>query len=248
MTTKQKHRVCNVIFLALFFLMLIIFNQANATIYKCTIIDPLDKYMESESNANKEKTVYSDEPCDDNAKQNIVVIQPSSIQSTPQSNSQQDLDSLVTQAVLKQDFTTAKRLATTKGHWRLIAIAEGNARVIAQLPTQQVIVNNPQAINEAQYQVIQPNNGITTSRTILWPYGYQVNNRPYRFRHGYGVFNKRGQGFGRVKRRHNDYSNRHKGLRGPRGMNKGAGSVGKPRNRTTNAKTFGVKAHAFGKK
>lgn len=101
-------------------------TQANAQVYKCTFVDDVTR---------QNKVVYTDSPCGKAQKQTLTAIQTKSqltIQ-TPQTSPTTQLaqanavDSAVTSAVLSRDFKLAKSLAATKEHWRLIAIAEGEA-------------------------------------------------------------------------------------------------------------------------
>ena len=98
-------------------------TQANAQVYKCTFIDNVTR---------QNKVVYTDSPCGKAQKQTLTAIQDKS-QMTAQTAQTTQLaqtnavDSAVTRAVLSRDFKLAKSLATTKEHWRLLAIAEGEA-------------------------------------------------------------------------------------------------------------------------
>jgi hypothetical protein len=104
-------------------LVLIIFaSNAYAGVYKCTFWDERTK---------QSKVVYTDVQCAKSSKQTLTEIQATSSSkvstrdifsnNVPSDNA----DQLVTRAVLNRDFKLAKSLATTKEHWRLIAIAEG---------------------------------------------------------------------------------------------------------------------------
>ncbi len=105
-------------------------SAAFAQVYKCTFTD---------NQLHQNKVVYTDMPCGKTAKQFITDISEiSKINVKNQSlvNSNGGLDHAVTQAVLNRNFALAKSLATSKEHWRLIAITE-NAN-----PTATVSVNN----------------------------------------------------------------------------------------------------------
>ncbi len=99
-------------------------SHVNAQVYKCTFVDDATR---------QNKVVYTDSPCHQAQKQTLTVIQtkssPLSAQAlqTAQLAQASAVDSAVTRAVLSRDFKLAKSLATTKEHWRLIAIAEGEA-------------------------------------------------------------------------------------------------------------------------
>lgn len=94
-----------------------------AQVYKCTFVG---------DEARQNKVVYTDMPCSKASKQTLTAIQA---KSQPNAQNQQaaklaqanTLDESVTRAVLSRDFALAKSLATTKEHWRLIAIAEGES-------------------------------------------------------------------------------------------------------------------------
>lgn len=112
----------------------------SAQVYKCTLAD----------NATRQtKVIYTDAPCTKAAKQTLTSIQVKS-NNFAQSAQQQDLvspdlaklDSAVTNAVLNRDFKLAKSLASTKEHWRLIAIAEGE-------PPQLVVANTQPVVSRA---------------------------------------------------------------------------------------------------
>ncbi len=112
-------------------------SHVNAQVYKCTYVDDATR---------QNKVVYSDSPCGKAEKQTLTAIQtkspPLSVQAlqTAQLAQASAVDSAVTRAVLNQDFKLAKSLATTKEHWRLIAIAEEEAA------PQPVIVVSNQAV------------------------------------------------------------------------------------------------------
>lgn len=92
-------------------------THVNAQVYKCAYVDDVTR---------QNKVVYTDSPCGKAQKQTLTAIQ---VKSTLNAQLMQAaaLDSAVTRAVFKRDFKLAKSLATTKEHWRLIAIAEGEA-------------------------------------------------------------------------------------------------------------------------
>jgi hypothetical protein len=103
--------------------MLIFASLAFAQVYKCTFKDEVTR---------QNKVVYSDSPCGKAEKQTLTAIQAKSqsniqAQQTTQLAQANALDLAVTNAVLGRDFKLAKSLATTKEHWRLIAIAESEA-------------------------------------------------------------------------------------------------------------------------
>lgn len=94
-------------------------SHASADVYKCTSFD---------RQSNQQQIVYTDTPCDERGdervKQTLI-----SVQTNPNSAAEMaddsTLDVKVARAVLKRDFQLAKSLATTKEHWRLISMAEG---------------------------------------------------------------------------------------------------------------------------
>lgn len=95
----------------------------NAQVYKCTSANVA---------AGQSKVIYTDAPCIKSSKQTLTNIQAKSKFSAQAAQTAQlvnvnQLDSAVTSAVLNRDFKLAKSLANTKEHWRLIAIAEGEA-------------------------------------------------------------------------------------------------------------------------
>lgn len=106
-------------------------THANAEVYKCTSADSV---------TGKNKVVYSDAPCAKSEKQTLTAIplQSQLAKQTPEATPAATLDAAVASAVLSRDFKLAKSLAATKEHWRLIAIAEGEA------VTQPLIVANSQ--------------------------------------------------------------------------------------------------------
>lgn len=94
---------------------IIVSSQAIADVYKCTTFD---------GQSNHERIVYTDKPCGEQVKQTRINI-PSYPIDTAVTTDQKILDLKVTQAVLARDFILAKSIATSKEHWRLISMAEG---------------------------------------------------------------------------------------------------------------------------
>lgn len=98
-------------------------TNAQAQVYKCTLAD---------NETRQNKVIYTDVPCGKSGKQSLTDIQtqsPYGEQNFQVTKSSQEnaLDEAVTRAVLNRDFKLAKSLASTKEHWRLIAIAEGES-------------------------------------------------------------------------------------------------------------------------
>lgn len=89
-------------------------NHATADVYKCTSFD---------RQSNQQQIVYTDTPCEERDKQTLISVQTNPINAAEADDS--TLDVKVARAVLKRDFQLAKSLATTKEHWRLISMAEG---------------------------------------------------------------------------------------------------------------------------
>jgi hypothetical protein len=123
-------------------------NNAAAQVYKCTFAD---------KDSRQNKVVYTDTLCGKTGKQTLTDIQVKSplgeqnLQTAKlaQTNA---LDEVVTRAVLRRDFKLAKSLATSKEHWRLIAIAEGEAPVQPSVQAVPVLIvqNNDNACDEAK--------------------------------------------------------------------------------------------------
>jgi len=90
-------------------------SHANAAVYKCTTVD---------HQTNQQQIIYTDTPCGEQNKQTLLNVQTNSI-NTPEMSEDSALDIKIANAVLKRDFQLAKSLATTKEHWRLISMAEG---------------------------------------------------------------------------------------------------------------------------
>jgi hypothetical protein len=122
--TKMKLHQYLFTFAVFLFTTLLFTTQVNAQVYKCTFVDVATR---------QSKVVYTDSPCQQTQKQMLTAIQtkspPQNIQAlqTAQLAQVSALDAAVTRAVLDRDFKLAKSIATTKEHWRLIAIAEGEA-------------------------------------------------------------------------------------------------------------------------
>jgi hypothetical protein len=119
-------------------------NNAAAQVYKCTFAD---------KDSRQNKVVYTDTPCGKTGKQTLTDIQVKSALGeqnlqTAKLAQANALDEVVTRAVLKRDFKLAKSLATSKEHWRLIAIAEGEAPV--QTAPVLVVQNNDNTCDEAK--------------------------------------------------------------------------------------------------
>ncbi len=117
-------------------------SHVNAQVYKCTFVDDATR---------QNKVVYTDSPCHQAQKQTLTAIQtkspPLSAQAlqTVQLAQASAVDSAVTRAVLNQDFKLAKSLATTKEHWRLISIAEGEAA-----PQPLTVVNSQPIVSQVE--------------------------------------------------------------------------------------------------
>jgi hypothetical protein len=122
--------------------------HANAEVYKCTFADSV---------SGQNKVIYSDAPCGKSEKQTLTAIQLQSqlAKKTPEVTPLMQaaaLDTAVARAVLSRDFKLAKSLAITKEHWRLIAIAEGEA--VAQpliVANSQPTVSREEECAEAKY-------------------------------------------------------------------------------------------------
>jgi hypothetical protein len=124
-------------------------THANAEVYKCTFADSV---------TGQNKVVYSDTPCAKSEKQTTLItiqLQSQLAKKTPETTPLMQaaaVDAAVTRAVLSRDFKLAKSLATTKEHWRLIAIAEGGA--VAQpliVANNQPTVSREEECAEAKY-------------------------------------------------------------------------------------------------
>ncbi len=124
---------------AVFSIIFAVANSAAAQVYKCTFVD---------KDSHQNKVIYTDAPCAMTSKQTLTDIQTASQlnaqnQQTIPVAQENSVDQAVTRAVLSRDFKLAKALATTKEHWRLIAVAEGEAPSnIEEAPQQQVAQNN----------------------------------------------------------------------------------------------------------
>jgi hypothetical protein len=131
----------------------------NAQVYKCTSANVA---------AGQSKVIYTDAPCIKSSKQTLTNIQAKSnfsaqaVQTAQLVNANQ-LDSAVTSAVLKRDFKLAKSLANTKEHWRLIAIAEGEAP-----PAPLTVANVQPAVSRAEECAQAKDNFEYVSRNS-WP-------------------------------------------------------------------------------
>jgi hypothetical protein len=128
--------------------MIILPSLAFAQVYKCTFKDEATRQT---------KVVYSDSPCGKAEKQTLTAIQAKSQldiqtqQTTPLAQAKA-LDLAVTNAVLSRDFKLAKSLATTKEHWRLIAIAEGEtAPQVLTVANSQPVVSREAECAQATY-------------------------------------------------------------------------------------------------
>ena len=132
---------------------------ANAQVYKCTSVDGVTR---------QHKVVYSDAACGKAEKQTLTAIQAKSqfnIQTSQISQATQlvqanAINSAVTRAVLNQDFKLAKSLAISKEHWRLIAIAEGEAA-----PQPLIVANSRPEISRADECAQAKDNFESVSRT-----------------------------------------------------------------------------------
>jgi hypothetical protein len=139
--TKMKLHQYLFTFTVFLFTSLVFTTQLNAQVYKCTFVDDATR---------QGKVVYTDSPCQQAQKQTLTAIQtkspPLSLQAlqTTQLAQVSALDAAVTRAVLDRDFKLAKSIATTKEHWRLIAIAEG-----ASAPPVLAVASNQTEVSRA---------------------------------------------------------------------------------------------------
>lgn len=171
---------------------------ANAQVYKCIFIDGVTR---------QNKVVYTDAPCGKAERQTLTAIQAKSqlTTETPQASQTTQLaqanalDSAVTRAVLSRDFKLAESLATTKEHWRLIAIAEGEAA-----PQPLIVANSRPEISRADECAQAKDNFESVSRTswrdkdlvaakksvmyVACGVPEPVQNRPILIGHTYGGF------------------------------------------------------------
>lgn len=136
--------------------------QVNAQVYKCAHVDDVTR---------QHKVVYSDSPCTKTEKQTLIDIQAKSQVSaqtmlTTQLASVSTVDAAVTRAVLNQEFKLAKSLATTKEHWRLIAIAEGESA--PQPLPQPLIVANTQAVVSPAYECALAKDDFESTSSTSW--------------------------------------------------------------------------------
>lgn len=124
--------------------------KANAQIYKCTFIDDVTR---------QNKVVYTDAQCGKAQKQTLTAIQAKSrfnLQTsqtplTTQLAQANAVDSAVMRAILSRNFKLAQSLATTKEHWRLIAIAEGEAAQPLIVANSQSRVSREEECADAKY-------------------------------------------------------------------------------------------------
>jgi hypothetical protein len=138
--------------------MLMFPSFAFSQVYKCTFKDEVTR---------QNKVVYSDSPCGKAEKQTLTAIQAKSqtdtqAQQTTQLAQANALDLAVTNAVLGRDFKLAKSLATTKEHWRLIAIAEGEAAA------QPLIVANSQPTVSREEECAEAKYNFESASRISW--------------------------------------------------------------------------------
>lgn len=124
--------------------------KANAQIYKCTFIDDVTR---------QNKVVYTDAQCGKAQKQTLTAIQAKSrfnLQTsqtplTTQLAQANAVDSAVMRAILSRNFKLAQSLATTKEHWRLISIAEGEAAQPLIVANSQSRVSREEECADAKY-------------------------------------------------------------------------------------------------
>jgi len=148
--------------LSLLFLIFSFTNVALAGVYKCTFWD-----IETKQN----KVVYTDIQCSKSSKQTLTNIQMASSSKVstrdifPIDAHSDAVDQLVTRAVLNRDFELAKSLATTKEHWRLIAIAEGQSTA----PEATVRTEQPVLVQASQEEMCQEARGdLETASRLYW--------------------------------------------------------------------------------
>ena len=131
-------------------------SQAHAQVYKCTFVDV---------QARQNKVIYSDMPCQPAHKQTLTAIQ-TQVSLNQQMASANAINLGVTRAVLNQNFKLARSLASTKEHWRLIAIAEGEAAPVL------AVANNPPvplfAASAAQVECSQAKDDFEYISRVSW--------------------------------------------------------------------------------
>jgi len=136
-------------------------NVSLAGVYKCTFWDKETK---------QNRVVYTDTKCAESNKQTLTDIQTSSNKISTRNNYPNDMqsdaiDQQVTRAVLNRDFELAKSLATTKEHWRLIAIAEGSSAT----PVATVRTEEPHFVQASQEEMCQEARGdFDTASRLYW--------------------------------------------------------------------------------
>lgn len=183
--------------LGAFALVMAIFSShAFAQVYKCTFKDEVTR---------QNKVVYSDSPCGKAEKQTLITIQAKSqpdtqAQQTAQLAQVKALDLAVTNAVLSRDFKLAKSLAVTKEHWRLIAIAEGEATPqVLTVVNSQPVVSREAECAQATYDFDYVSSTswrdkdlVAAKKSIMYAtcgVSEPVVNRPIFVGHTYGGFN-----------------------------------------------------------
>jgi hypothetical protein len=127
---KSYQLICSVVYLLGTFAV----SHANAAVYKCTTVD---------RQTNQQQIIYTDTPCDEHNKQTLLNVQTNAI-NTADMSEDSALDIKIANAVLNRDFQLAKSLATTKEHWRLISMAEGER--------QTTIRTAPPIVSQAELQ------------------------------------------------------------------------------------------------
>lgn len=143
---KSYQLICSVVYLLGTFDV----SHANAAVYKCTTVD---------RQTNQQQIIYTDTPCGEHNKQTLLNVQTNAI-NTADMSEDSALDIKIANAVLKRDFQLAKSLATTKEHWRLISMAEGER--------QTTIRTAPPIVTQAELQddcAIARSDFESTSRT-----------------------------------------------------------------------------------
>lgn len=114
----MKNSILNGFKMPIFVLAASFAGVAHAEIYKCSYMD----------DTKRRQTVYTDAPCGKTLPKLPARVMPDNAEA---------LDQAVTRAVLAGDFKLAKQLASTKEHWRLIAVAEKPAATAAPSEIQQ---------------------------------------------------------------------------------------------------------------
>lgn len=230
-------------------------SNAAAAVYKCTTFD---------KKARQSKVVYTDAPCSTSAKQTLTDIQSNDTSYLQAGFSDPDIDLLISRAVLKRDFKTARSLATTKEHWRLIAVAEGKKQtpqVITVKTSPPVYARNTRqdSCTSARYDYESTARNqwrdkdlIATKKSMMFaacgtPETVQQN-RPvvigHRYRNGINSSRWYGTPYGQVTRYNQRHYNNH-GYSNKRGHSNHVKSGGGVSLRYK-SKHFGVRASSFG--